>query len=351
MKTSAMLLLFLLLLLRGSAAAAVLHENGDTISLNCDNLIDDQTKCNATTWVFYRSRNNLVELITLGQIASTRLDLNKVHRLKVLDNCSLEIKSVTAEDAGVYLCQQYWSGKKRGRDAQVELAVLTMSEVESKDAATLTCNVTTHKLCTVKVYLMFNGSDDELTWPRRSSPPGCKISRNFAVYDQKFQKRFTSLWCIVENENDKHTFPFRPRPSGRNTGTTTQSTTTALDNLPTDLKDWWWLCVIATVLLAAACTLTCVTVLRCKRNKGRKTHTTDNVSINKNMGAENRQCSDAVQANEEDGVFYTSINFAGIRKAKVRDKNESRFEEVTYSTVKASSTDPSHICASVNPSS
>lgn len=50
---------------------------------------------------------------------------------------------------------------------------------------------------------------------------------------------------------------------------------------------------------------------------GRKTHTTDNVSINKNMGAENRQCSDAVQANEEDGVFYTSINFAGIRKAKV----------------------------------
>lgn len=108
-----------------AAAAAVLHENGDTISLNCDNLIDDQTKCNATTWVFYRTRNNLVELITLGQIASTRLDLNKVHRLKVLENCSLEIKSVTAEDAGVYLCQQYRSGKKQGRDTEVELAVLT----------------------------------------------------------------------------------------------------------------------------------------------------------------------------------------------------------------------------------
>lgn len=91
-----------------------------------------------------------------------------------------------------------------------------VSEVESKDAATLTCNVTTHKPCTVKVYLMFNGSDDELTWPRRSSPSGCKISRTFTVYEQEFQKRFTSLWCIVENENDKHTFPFRPRPSGNN---------------------------------------------------------------------------------------------------------------------------------------
>ncbi|XP_075869199.1 uncharacterized protein LOC142879683 isoform X5 [Nelusetta ayraudi] len=240
MKASARLLPFLLLL-RGSAAAAaaVLLEN-DTISLNCDQLIDDQTKCDATTWVFYRSIKTPVELITLGQITSTRLDVNKVHRLKVLENCSLEIKSVTAEDAGRYHCQQYRSGKKEGQDTVVELAVVT---------------------------------------------------------------------------------------------------------------NWWWLGVIATVLLAAACTLTCATVLWCKRNKARKTHTTDNLSINKNMGAENRQCSDAVQANEEDGVFYTSVNFTGIRKAKVRDKNdESRFEEVTYSTVKASSTDPSHIYASVNPS-
>lgn len=43
------------------------------------------------------------------------------------------------------------------------------------------------------------------------------------------------------------------------------------------------------------------------------------------------------------------LNFTA--SGQVRDKNESRFEEVTYSTVKASSTDPSHICASVNPSS
>ncbi|XP_075869195.1 uncharacterized protein LOC142879683 isoform X2 [Nelusetta ayraudi] len=378
MKASARLLPFLLLLRGSAAAAAVLLEN-DTISLNCDQLIDDQTKCDATTWVFYRSIKTPVELITLGQITSTRLDVNKVHRLKVLENCSLEIKSVTAEDAGRYHCQQYRSGKKEGQDTVVELAVVTMSEVEIKDEATLTCNVATHKPCTFKVYLMFKGSRDKLTWPRLIPSSLCKISQKFTVYQHEFKKRFTSLWCIVENKNDEHTFLFHPQPSGRNTGTTTQSTTTALDNLPTDpkgnnfvvssigtttqstttaldnlptdLKDWWWLGVIATVLLAAACTLTCATVLWCKRNKARKTHTTDNLSINKNMGAENRQCSDAVQANEEDGVFYTSVNFTGIRKAKVRDKNdESRFEEVTYSTVKASSTDPSHIYASVNPS-
>lgn len=107
-----------------AAAAAVLLEN-DTISLNCDQLIDDQTKCDATTWVFYRSIKTPVELITLGQITSTRLDVNKVHRLKVLENCSLEIKSVTAEDAGRYHCQQYRSGKKEGQDTVVELAVVT----------------------------------------------------------------------------------------------------------------------------------------------------------------------------------------------------------------------------------
>lgn len=75
--------------------------------------------------MFYRSENTPVELITLGQIASTRLDVNKVHRLKVLENCSLEIKSVTAEDAGLYLCQQYRSGKNQGQDTEVELAVVT----------------------------------------------------------------------------------------------------------------------------------------------------------------------------------------------------------------------------------
>lgn len=50
---------------------------------------------------------------------------------------------------------------------------------------------------------------------------------------------------------------------------------------------------------------------------GRKTRTTDNVSVNRNMGAGNRRSSDAVQANEEDGLFYTSIDFTRIRKAKV----------------------------------
>lgn len=54
-------------------------------------------------------------------------------------------------------------------------------------------------------------------------------------------------------------------------------------------------------------------------------------------------------------VCYAVLNILRVKSfaasGQVRDKNESRFEEVTYSTVKASSTDPSHICASVNPSS
>lgn len=91
-----------------------------------------------------------------------------------------------------------------------------VSEVEIEDGATLTCNVATHKPCTVKVHLMFKGSGDKLTWPRLIPSSVCKISHDFTVYQQEFQKRFTSLWCIVENKNDKHTFLFRPWPSGNN---------------------------------------------------------------------------------------------------------------------------------------
>lgn len=106
-------------------AVAVLHENGSTIALSCDERIDNQRNCNATTWLFKPSRKNkVVELVTLGQIVSNKVDLNKVQRLHVLENCSLEIKDVAAEDIGVYYCRQYLSGKQQGQGTQVELALI-----------------------------------------------------------------------------------------------------------------------------------------------------------------------------------------------------------------------------------
>lgn len=106
-------------------AAAVLHETGNTVSLSCDKLTDNQKNCNATTWSFKSSRkNDWVKLVALGQIVSNKVDLNKVQRLHVLENCSLEIKDVAAEDIGVYQCRQHLSGEQ-GPDTQVDLALIS----------------------------------------------------------------------------------------------------------------------------------------------------------------------------------------------------------------------------------
>lgn len=59
-------------------------------------------------------------MVALGQIVSTEVELNKVHRLHLLENCSLEIKNVAVEDAGVYHCKQYQSTRY-----PVELAVIS----------------------------------------------------------------------------------------------------------------------------------------------------------------------------------------------------------------------------------
>lgn len=106
-------------------AAAVLHETGNTVSFSCDKPTDNQKNCNTTTWLFKSSRkNNWVELVALGQIVSHKVELNKVQRLNVLENCSLEIKDVAAEDIGVYQCRQHLSAE-RGPDTQVDLALIS----------------------------------------------------------------------------------------------------------------------------------------------------------------------------------------------------------------------------------
>lgn len=94
-------------------------------TLGCENVIKNQHKCVNTIWIFSQPTSKAaVELIKLGQIgegARTKSD-----RLSLTENCSLLIKNLSAEDAGLYGCQQYDSrGQKLGSDAQVYLSVVT----------------------------------------------------------------------------------------------------------------------------------------------------------------------------------------------------------------------------------
>lgn len=106
-------------------AATVLHQTGSTISLSCQELTVNQKNCNATTWLFKSSRSSdFVELVAFGQIVST-VEVNKGHRLHLLENCSLEIKDVTVKDSGRYHCKQHLSKDKNGPETYLELALVS----------------------------------------------------------------------------------------------------------------------------------------------------------------------------------------------------------------------------------
>ena len=85
----------------------------------------DQDECNGTSWLFSRSINTAaVTLIKLGQIGEKAKA--KSDRLSVTADCSLVIKKVSVEDAGLYGCQQFdRSGRQQGRDSLVFLSVVS----------------------------------------------------------------------------------------------------------------------------------------------------------------------------------------------------------------------------------
>ncbi|XP_047430323.1 hemicentin-1-like [Mugil cephalus] len=119
--------LFLILMLQFTAApgqfSSVTVTGGHEVTLSCGNVIDGQKNCDSTTWIFSSTRtSSSVELVNLGQIRS------EPDRLRVTSNCSLVIKKVTDDDAGLYACRQFdKSGQQQGTDFLVDLSVITKS--------------------------------------------------------------------------------------------------------------------------------------------------------------------------------------------------------------------------------
>ncbi|XP_051741909.1 uncharacterized protein LOC127509730 isoform X2 [Ctenopharyngodon idella] len=117
-------LIILSSLLTGSSGVDdenVFISSGKNVRLPCNNALSD---CNSTTWIYNSIRHSAaVELITLGIKKKTE----RHERLSLGSDCSLNIKNVTEDDSGLYICQQ-WTGPKRdqkqGPDARVSLHVL-----------------------------------------------------------------------------------------------------------------------------------------------------------------------------------------------------------------------------------
>ncbi|XP_041814751.1 uncharacterized protein LOC121622032 isoform X2 [Chelmon rostratus] len=319
---------------------------GDGVTLPCDSAINDQHKCDRTTWTFSVSRSGEAkELVKLGQVAEPSSD-----RLSVLQNCSLVIQKVTVEDVGRYKCQQNKSGGEQGSGSGFYLSVISMTELKDTDKVTFNCSVVTYERCTHTVQWSFNGNNvDKDNQDLKMSQSSCFASLRFLSSHYFYTSRYKLLKCKVTNGNKVQQFDLSPQPSGEKPGedtrtATTQSTTTKLTRrsgnsmkagtmtTASPTKGWWWLYVIAAVLLVALLMIV-VGVIRRRRSEGNKTRTNNNV------------------ADPEDGVSYASVSYTkkANSKAPVRSKNDDdEGDAVTYTTVKASSYDPKNLYATIN---
>ncbi|XP_018974894.1 uncharacterized protein LOC109106044 [Cyprinus carpio] len=127
-------LIFLSSLLTGLSGvddAHVFISSGENVRLSCNNALHD---CTSTTWIYNRfSHSETVELIRLG---IKKKNTESYERLSLGSDCSLNIKNITKEDYGFYICQQYVNDQQQGTDARVYLHVLHVSSSSSSSSQT-----------------------------------------------------------------------------------------------------------------------------------------------------------------------------------------------------------------------
>uniref|UniRef100_UPI0037E8035C uncharacterized protein n=1 Tax=Semicossyphus pulcher TaxID=241346 RepID=UPI0037E8035C len=300
---------------------SLIIRDGEDVSLPCDNVINDN--CDGTAWSFSQlTKTGAVDLVRGGRVHERTK--YKRDRLGVTANCSLVIKNVTKEDVGRYFCIQHIRGQTQNGEAVVDVSVVTMTEQKDDNKVTLKCRLSTRHSCEHTVDWLFLGKDvDKDHRDLNPSQLNCAAivtfeTSHFIVDSNKL------LTCNVkENKGGRSVqFTFSRLSPGRKKGRT------ALENNDTTTKPegLWWVYVIAAVGLAALF-ITAVAIRRRRRNKGNKTPMDKNV------------------ADPEEGVSYVSIRHTkkGNSKAQVRGD-----DAVTYSTVKASSADPSNLYATIN---
>ncbi|CAB1339965.1 unnamed protein product, partial [Coregonus sp. 'balchen'] len=116
---------------------------GGDVSLPCTNVI--YPNCSSTIWNY-----GSIEEVGHGRVKKEEQN-NRADRLSLGSDCSLHVSDVRAEDAGVYICQQFltWGGPQHGGDAPVHLSVLTVSssspvtDIKPDRPVTLRCSLHT----------------------------------------------------------------------------------------------------------------------------------------------------------------------------------------------------------------
>ncbi|XP_077061835.1 uncharacterized protein LOC143714503, partial [Siphateles boraxobius] len=114
----------------------VFISSGENVRLSCNNALSD---CKSTTWSF--SRHSAAVALITGGIKNK--DTESHERLSLESDCSLNIKNVTEEDHGLYICRQYVNDRQQGTDALVYLHVLhvSLTEISPGRSVTLSCQL------------------------------------------------------------------------------------------------------------------------------------------------------------------------------------------------------------------
>ncbi|XP_025755067.1 uncharacterized protein LOC102080318 isoform X1 [Oreochromis niloticus] len=314
-----------LLMLQVTAAAAehkFIIRDGGEVTLSCENLKNDQDKCNGTTWIFSNSNTASITLSEKGKIH--REAKNKSDRLSVTANCSLVIKKLTAEDVGQYTCRRFnKSGQQKGPDSAAELSVVNITEYKDDNTVTLKCSVSTYKECKYTVKWLYDGNKD-----LKMSQSTCSARVIFTTSDHIYtSKKSEMLKCQVTHGGNVQEFIYRIQSFDQETHENAR----------------WWMFIVAPLGLLALIAISAVIAIRWKRAKGKKMETNENPELNLNPAVTpSAPGTTQDSAEPEYAVAYASISYTNTTsKAQGRDKNEG--ERVTYSTVKASSMDPSNL--------
>ncbi|KAK2855898.1 hypothetical protein Q5P01_004633 [Channa striata] len=340
----------------GQHAPVFVVRDGDDVTLPCENVINDQNKCDATIWVFSGTGIS-VELITLGQI--NKQAKSESDRLSVTEKCSLVIKKVTEEDVGFYTCRQYKGGQEL-QFCSLYLYVTKMTEHKLDEQVTFTCSVLNFGRCRLSVKWMFE--DKNVDKDTETSQASCSDTVTFPTSDLK--PNYDELKCKVRDiyTGKEQLFPFRRQSSDMETTTLKKTNESSRDlgtgtTAPSLHNPAWWVFVIAAAGCAALI-ITVVVVITMWKTKGNKTETKKNAggTLNSVVILDGPEMGpDLIDA--EDDVSYAPISFtkkpSSTAQEQIKHADEDEGDTVTYTTLKMScsavavSTEPSNLYATV----
>uniref|UniRef100_A0A8C2E9H0 Ig-like domain-containing protein n=1 Tax=Cyprinus carpio TaxID=7962 RepID=A0A8C2E9H0_CYPCA len=185
--------------------------SGENVRLPCNNALSG---CTSTTWTYSRY-SEAVELMAEGE---KKIDPERHERLSLGSDCSLNIKNVTKEDYGFYICQQYVNEQQQGTDAHVYLHFLhvfpssTQSEIRPGSSVTLFCQL---YIDGVSCDTLVSSEGVQLFWVNQAganlqtdsryqiSPPGqCSSTLTTTLQDEDHNREWR---CQVTQRNEVKT--------------------------------------------------------------------------------------------------------------------------------------------------